>query len=565
MVPKTQKKPSSPKQTRRAPAGGPKKKASARSKPAQTSEDTRATLASLSETLGAGMIQILTAPQGLEVKLSEPVIHDPNESANLQEGDVVLAVGVNVNGSEMDEFIRGVGESNAAAVAVKSTEGTDRLRTVAEEAGVALLVVPAEMTWSQLFSLLRTAIVSSGTVPDRADVGTPIGDLFALANAVAAMVGGPATIENPQSRVLAYSSLDEPIDEPRRQTILGRRVPETWLKRLHERGIFKELWSSEDPIEIDLPYKGLSPRLAIAVRAGGEILGSLWVQEGNKPLGPQAKEALTEAAQIAALHLIRHRASEDLKRRLHGELLRSVVDGRAVVDQVAARLGFDAASAFTVVIFELMDLDEADGLRIERTRDVISLYLESFHRRALCTPIGNSILGLVPSQKGQADTRLDGLCRRIIDQAASSLGVRLRAGIGSTVSPIAEVPKSREEAERVLQVLTNRATDQDLASIDEVRADSILVELREIANERPELNMGRLKILRAHDADHNTEYLKTLRAYFDAFGEITSAAQAVNVHANTFRYRLRRLTEISGIDLADPSERLVTELQLRLL
>ena len=32
----------------------------------------------------------------------------------------------------------------------------------------------------------------------------------------------------------------------------------------------------------------------------------------------------------------------------------------------------------------------------------------------------------------------------------------------------------------------------------------------------------------------------------------------------TLRYRLRRLVEISGLDLGDPDERLVTELQLRI-
>jgi DNA-binding PucR family transcriptional regulator len=39
----------------------------------------------------------------------------------------------------------------------------------------------------------------------------------------------------------------------------------------------------------------------------------------------------------------------------------------------------------------------------------------------------------------------------------------------------------------------------------------------------------------------------------------------VNVHPNTFRYRLRRITEVFGLDLGEPDERLVAELQLRFL
>jgi DNA-binding PucR family transcriptional regulator len=37
------------------------------------------------------------------------------------------------------------------------------------------------------------------------------------------------------------------------------------------------------------------------------------------------------------------------------------------------------------------------------------------------------------------------------------------------------------------------------------------------------------------------------------------------VHANTFRYRLRRVTEVSGIDLADPEQRFATMLELRVV
>jgi DNA-binding PucR family transcriptional regulator len=44
---------------------------------------------------------------------------------------------------------------------------------------------------------------------------------------------------------------------------------------------------------------------------------------------------------------------------------------------------------------------------------------------------------------------------------------------------------------------------------------------------------------------------------------MAEAAARVNVHPNTFRYRLRRITELFDLDLSDPDERLVAELQLR--
>jgi DNA-binding PucR family transcriptional regulator len=37
------------------------------------------------------------------------------------------------------------------------------------------------------------------------------------------------------------------------------------------------------------------------------------------------------------------------------------------------------------------------------------------------------------------------------------------------------------------------------------------------------------------------------------------------VHPNTFRYRLRRITQVSGLDLSDPEARFAAMLQVRLL
>jgi DNA-binding PucR family transcriptional regulator len=57
----------------------------------------------------------------------------------------------------------------------------------------------------------------------------------------------------------------------------------------------------------------------------------------------------------------------------------------------------------------------------------------------------------------------------------------------------------------------------------------------------------------------------TLNAWLEAFGDVNQAADAVFVHPNTFRYRLRRLVQVSGIDLKDPADRFAAMLQLRVV
>ena len=128
-----------------------------------------------------------------------------------------------------------------------------------------------------------------------------------------------------------------------------------------------------------------------------------------------------------------------------------------------------------------------------------------------------------------------------------------------------EVAAARREAERVLEVLRSRRVPQTLATIEDVRSHVVLLELKELRLQHPSLMRGKLSRVIEHDAQHGTQYALTLRAYLDAMGDVVGAAAGISVHPNTFRYRLRRLSELFEIDVKNAEERLVLELQLRLL
>jgi len=104
-----------------------------------------------------------------------------------------------------------------------------------------------------------------------------------------------------------------------------------------------------------------------------------------------------------------------------------------------------------------------------------------------------------------------------------------------------------------------------VAAIADVRSPAILLQLRGLAAQHPEIMRGGLEGIADHDARKGTSYLQTLQAYLDAFGDVPLASARVGVHPNTFRYRLRRLVSLFHLNLEDPDDRLVLGLQLRLL
>lgn len=513
------------------------------------------------------IVTVVSAPMGLQGTVGRPVIHDPVAPPPIEPGDIVLAVGLSMDSTDAAALVLSAGRAEAVAVAFLS-EGAmpARLVEASANASVALLSVAPTLTWGQLHSLLRTSTAATSTAQGLAGDhdGPRLGDLFGLANAIAAMVGGPTTIEDRESTVLAYSSHDTIVDEHRRQTILGHRVPESWRRRLQEDGVFRRLWTEPGVVRLTYPDVDppVHPRLAIAVRAGDEVLGSIWVAEGDRPLGEPAESALIAAAPIAALHLLRWRSGEDLDRQRRGSLLRSVLDGATAPEVLADSLDVAHDAYFTVVAFRLLPAEpEEVALRGERARDLIVLYCESFRRKVATVAIGSVVYVLIPDATETDRPRLVRLAEDIIERIRGPLQTEVSASIGSTVHGLAGLPTSRRHADQVLRVLPAAGV---VGTIEEHRPATILAALRAHARAEPDLLEGRLSVLQAHDVEHRTPYVETLRAYLDAFGDVPTAAALLGVHQNTFRYRLRRLLEIADLQLADPVSRVVLHLQLHL-
>jgi sugar diacid utilization regulator len=556
---------SSARSAARSPARSPTRpgrRAPAAEKPADAA---RPTLRQILDNLGPSVAEIIAAPRGLDIAAGEPIIFDPIERSAIDRDSIVLAVGTPAEGQGARRLIADAASAGAAGVVFKLHDQPPGVAQDAEAAGLTLLAVPDEMSWAHLYSLLTRATQfhdDPATIPGIA--GVPMGDLFALANAIAAMVGGAVTIEDNKARVLAYSTIEgQDIDEPRQRSILGRQVPDT----PGVRAVYRTLWSDDRVVRFET-VEGLQayPRLAVPIRVAGEALGSIWVIEGTTPLGADSERALAEAGRVAALHMIHVRSSRDIERRMRGDLLRSLLEGRGAPRSIAARLGIDPRVALVVMAFELLPTEPLqEDLYRERLVDLVALYCEAFRRRAACVAIGRTVYALVPVPATMSDDRVDALASEIVEHAESTLRTSLLGAIGSTVASAHLVPQARAEADRVLRVLATDPRARKVAKITDVGSRAILLELHEIARDHPDITRGRVQAVVAHDTKHGTDYVKTLQAYLDAFGDIRKAAQRIDVHPNTFRYRLRRLADLFEITFEDGDDRLVMGLQLRLL
>lgn len=515
--------------------------------------------------LDTEVLHVIRAPNADSARVTDVVILDPSDPESVRAGAVVLAVGISGSGGDAIALLDKAGRAGAAAVVLRADGDPDpRVVNLAEEHELAILAVPAEMPWGQVYSLLRTAMVSAGA-GDSGTSGVAVGDLFALADAVAAAVGGPVTIEDPQWRVLAFSNLGHEIDEARRQVILGRAVPPFWRQRLEEAEVAKALRAGEGVVRFDAGGDPkLAPRMAAPVFAGSELLGSIWVAESGEPLEEDAEEELLRAARLAAIHLMAHRASEDIRRRTRGAFVREVLEGR-VPRSGGEDWPLRTRGRFTALVFAGREGDGVVGtVDAERVLSVIALYCEDVHADAMCAIVGDRFWALVPTERAGTSERMVAVARKIVERVERAIGVQLVAGVGTTVADVADVPRSRRAAEQALKVIAQREGVGPVAHIEDVRAHAVLLELLHLAEAHPSLLPGKVEKLAQHDAEQGTAYLDTLRVYLECWGDAAEAARRQGVHPNTLRYRVRKLVELSGLDLDDPDERFVTELQVRL-
>ena len=148
-------------------------------------------------------------------------------------------------------------------------DASDELCAVADRAGIAIGALHAQARAELVLSTVRSLLdgAAARQQPD-ADSGEPFveeSDLYGLAQRVAALTGGLVSIEDEQSRLLAYSATDGAADELRMLSILGREGPAEHLRRLRELGVFDRLRRSPGVVEVPADE---TARLAPA--AGGQ-------------------------------------------------------------------------------------------------------------------------------------------------------------------------------------------------------------------------------------------------------------------------------------------------------
>lgn len=521
-------------------------------------DDSTLSLAELMHTLGTPLMRSLTDSNRLARPTGGPAFYDRLDELPGSAGGILLLPGIDASSPVAVDAITAASAHGYSAVVVKLRDASpQRAIAAADDGAVALLAVADDASWSHLADLITSvmrnrSIASSLSEPNG-------GDLFTLANAIAAAAGGAVAIEDIEQNVLAYSNLDQPIDSLRRDGILARQVPDLAKHKEQYRTVM--LTPGVVRFERD-PSDGEAARIAAAVRAGKEELGSIWIIDANDNFGTDAEHALLDATRLAAIHLLQARNSLNLERQIRREWLRSVFEGAAVFGRTAALAGVVADLPSIVVGFAFVSDDSGTQPLPSMLLSVIERYCAVFQANITGVSLGAVTYILIPAVHDSS------LATRIAAGAASAvlaqLGEPVLVGISSPRTGTDLIAGLRREADEVLSVLSEVSGMPELAHATDVRPQLLLLHLARELDANPRLRHPGVAALLDHDDRKGTEYRESLTAYFDEGGNIGKASARLTVHPNTLRYRLKHADELFALNLDEPDERLTIWLQLRL-
>ncbi|MET8956494.1 PucR family transcriptional regulator [Streptomyces sp. NPDC004393] len=364
-----------------------------------------------------------------------------------------------------------------------------------------------------------------------ADVAASGGGEEAVTRALHGLTGLPALVEDRFGRLRSWTGPGRPVPYPEPDPVRQEDM-------LH--AVAKEA----GPVRI-------RDRLLTLVRPHGEILGVLALVDTRDEADEYTVLALGHAATSLALELTHLRNLAEVELRLHRELADDLLAGTDKPSAYARSeaVGHDLHGSHYIVVVQWSNrtADDSFAQTVGRAAAAVGM-------RSLLTRRSDHVV-LITGDRPRARALYEALARETQTRSGT-------IGVSAPCDSVDDIPHHYQEAQRALDVRRHSRERYGATFFDELGIYRILGpgnnyrELETFVHEW----LGQLI---DYDSRHHAAMVETLSRYFDCGGNYDETADSLAIHRSTLRYRLQRIRDISGHDLANVEDRLNLQVATR--
>jgi sugar diacid utilization regulator len=348
------------------------------------------------------------------------------------------------------------------------------------------------------------------------------------------------------------------------------------------------VFSGQSPLR--LPHGSLATgapsRIVVPIVVGGAPVGYLSIVEELPSGDADDGELAWRVAPVFGIVFARLRSALEVESRYRDNLLDALVLA-SDVDETwavarASLLEHDLTAPQSLL---LLGVDSTEPPTVSPSPDdlveLLAPWARGFGRGGIAAVKEGAVVLLLAAVAGErsagsgrrgaarATARLDRSTARLVDAVRREIGTRYPdASISIVAAPAVvhwrELRRSYRVARQAFRVLCRFG--ERGASISTADPRLALFFLLEGAN--PDTVAGFvdriLGTLLVYDRQHGRSLIETLEAYLGEYGNLESTARRLTIHTSTLKYRLARISELSGLDLRNADHRFNAALALRL-
>jgi sugar diacid utilization regulator len=325
---------------------------------------------------------------------------------------------------------------------------------------------------------------------------------------------------------------------------------EEYVKRLSDRGVAGLMLKPER-------FLGTIPEgiLETAERESFPVaevpIGVLW----SRVLAGFYRHLLAEQTE-----LVRVETEMRLRGGFFDELLAGQISGEEILRR-SALLGCDLAGGGVMLIFDVADLDgvarkrKLDDLQVRYLKtllyETVNGAVREVHENHICIPRPENVLVLL----GRPVEERRAVAKHVLKRCRERLkSLPVHAGLGEPCESPEGVVRSYREADSALRVgqglRTARGVEGRIHAFGTLGVQRMLFALGQESPETlDDFKESTLGPVTDYDRENGTQLLETLSTYMRCNGNIPEVAELLHVHKHTVRYRLRRVTELTGLDV----------------